>query len=297
MSLCQLDWRSASRYMVADPQWRSKLWKAGLVLLIPGVGWPALLGYRKEAVFRLAGGESPILPDWKEGLGFFTRGGLQAMGVIHAYLSPLYLWFLLRVVNEAFLTGVPWSAVLLFFLVFPIFSTLILPAGLVYARWILPELGVGAWELYAMGVTFQLVVFCIPAGVLNVTRTRRMLSAFDIAQAMRLIVRHPRRYLEAWVGSSLLSLLGHFCVPFSPWGVAWCYLGITYLFNEVPHPDGGAGPGGAFAMFRHYYWKGFRAVPRGPLLIRYEPLAEARAPWPRSPFTVARLGPFEAPVG
>jgi hypothetical protein len=283
--------------MVADPAWRSKLWKAGLVLLIPGVGWPALLGYRKKAVFRLASGTAPILPDWEEGLGSFTRGGHQAMGVIHAYLSPLYLWFLLRVVNPAFLAGVPWGAVLLFFLVFPIFSMLILPAGLVYARWRLPELDVSAWELYAMAVAFPLVVFFIPAGFLNVTRTRRMLSAFDVPQAVWLIARHPRRYVEAWVGSSLLSLLGHFCVPFSPWGVAWCYLGITYLFNEVPHPEGGTGSGSPFDEFRHRYWQGFRAIPRGPLLIRYEPLPGVAAPWPRSPFTVVRPGPFEVPFG
>lgn len=296
MPLRQLDWTSASRYMAADPQWRSKLWTAGLVLLIPGIGWPALLGYRKEAVFRLADGESPILPDWGRRLWFFLRGGLQAMGVIHTYLAPLYLWFLLRVVNDAFLAGVPWGGVLLFFVVFPIFSTLVLPAGLVYARWMLPELDVGAWELYAIGGAFQLIVLFIPAGFLNVTRTRRMLSAFDVPRAVRLIVRHPRRYLEAWVGSGLLSLLGHFCVPFSPWGVPWCYLGITYLFNEVPVPEGGAGPGNTFDQFRHRYWQGFRAVPGGPLLVRYEPVPGAPAPWPRTPFTVVRLGPFEAPV-
>lgn len=297
MSLRQLDWTSAGRYVVADPHWRSKLWKAGWVLLIPAVGWPALLGYRKEAVFRLADGRSPILPDWEGGLGSFIRGGLQAVGVIHAYLAPLYLWFLLRVVNEAFLTGVPWGGVLLFFLAFPIVSTLILPAGLVYARWMLPELEVSAWELYAMGAAFQLVVFFIPAGFLNVTRTRRTLSAFDVPRGVQSIVRYPRRYVEAWIGSSLLSLLGHFCVPFSPWGVAWCYLGITYLFNEVPHPVGGTEPGGAFDEFRHRYWRGFRAVPRGPLLVRYEPLPGIPSRWPRSPFTVIRLGAIEAPVG
>ena len=110
-----------------------------------------------------------------------------------------------------------------------------------------------------------------------------------------------RRYLEAWVGSSLLSLLGHFCVPFSPWGVAWCYLGITYFFNEVPHPARGAGTKPEaetpFDQFRDHYWGGFQAVPRGPLLVRYEPLPSAPARWPRSSFTVVRLGPIELPVG
>ena len=292
MHLLQLDWASAGRYVVADPRWKAKLWTAGLVLLIPFVGWPALLGYRREAVFRLADGASPILPDWEAGLWHYLRGGLQAVGVIHLYLSPIYLWFALRVANDAFVASVPWVPVVLFFLAVPIFSTLMIPAGLVYARWMLPALDVSEWELYALGAAFQLVVFFIPAGFLNVTRTRRMRSAFAVWPAVRLIARHPRRYLEAWVGSSVMSLLGHFCLPFSPWGVAWCYLGITYLFNEVPHPAGGP-----YAEFRDRYFRGFAAVPNRTLTTRYEPLPEPPTTWPRSPFVAVRLGPVEAPVG
>jgi hypothetical protein len=192
MHLLQLDWASAGRYVVADPRWKAKLWTAGLVLLIPFVGWPALLGYRREAVFRLADGASPILPDWEAGLWHYLRGGLQAVGVIHLYLSPIYLWFALRVANDAFVASVPWVPVVLFFLAAPIFTTLMIPAGLVYARWMLPALDVSEWELYALGAAFQLVVFFIPAGFLNVTRTRRMRSAFAVWPAVRLIARHPR---------------------------------------------------------------------------------------------------------
>lgn len=282
MALLQLDWRSASRYVVADPRWRAKLFTAGLVLLLPVIGWPTLLGYRKEAVFRLARGASPILPDWGEGLWHFTRQGFEAVGVIHVYLAPVYVWFLLRVVDDAFLASAPWGYALLFVCLVPLFLPLLLPAGLIYARFTRPEM---AAELYAMGVAFHLAVFTIPAGFLNVTRTGRIVSAFDLVSALRLIVTQPRRYVEAWVGSGVLCVLGHFCVPFSPWGIAWCYLGITYLFNEVPRP----GPP-AFGEFRRY-WQGFEAVPRG-MLVRYEPLAPDR-----TAFTALRLGPVEVPVG
>ncbi len=291
MPLRQLDWSSASRYIVADPRWKSKIWTAGLVLLIPFIGWLALLGYRREAVFRLAEGASPILPNWEAGLWHYLRGGLQAVGVIHLYLSPLYLWFALRVANDSFIGSVPWVPVLLFFLAIPIFSTLIIPSGLIYARVTLSTLDVSEWELYALGAAFHLVVFFIPAGFLNVTRTRRMRSAFALWPAVQLIARHPRRYLEAWIGSSVMSLLGHFCLPFSPWGVVWCYLGITYLFNEVPHPEGGP-----YAEFRDCYWQGFAAAPNGVLTVRYEPIPGYLATWPRSPFVALRLGPIEAPI-
>ena len=119
-----------------------------------------------------------------------------------------------------------------------------------------------------------------------------MRSAFAVWPALKSIVRYPRRYLEAWIGSSVMSLLGHLCLPFSPWGVAWCYLGITYLFNEVPHPTGGS-----YAEFRDRYWRGFAAIPRGALTARFEPLTHPRTTWPRSPFVVLRIGPIEAPIG
>jgi len=89
-----------------------------------------------------------------------------------------------------------------------------------------------------------------------------------------------------------MSLLGHFCLPFSPWGVVWCYLGITYLFNEVPQPEGGA-----YAEFRDRYWQGFAASPKGMLTVRYEPMPGQLATWPRSPFIALRLGPIEVPIG
>ena len=243
-------------------------------------------------MFRLADGAAPILPDWTAGLWHYLRGGLQAVGVIHIYLTPLYLWFALRVANDAFVARVPWGLVVLFFLAVPIFSTLVVPAGLVYARVILPALDISEWELYALGAAFHLVVFLIPAGFLNVTKTRRMRSAFAVWPAVQFIVRYPRRYLEAWIGSSVMSLLGHFCLPFSPWGVAWCYLGITYLFNEVPHPTGGP-----YAEFRDTYWRGFVAKPSGALTARYEPLQGPRTSWPRSPFVAVKIGLIEVPIG
>src|SRR5580658_9037008 len=59
----RLDWRSACLFMAVDPSWRRKVWIAGLVLLIPVIGWPAILGFRKEAIFRLVHGNHPVLPD------------------------------------------------------------------------------------------------------------------------------------------------------------------------------------------------------------------------------------------
>ena len=59
----QLDWRSATLFVVADPQWRQKIIRGGWIVLIPLIGWPIILGYRSKAVFRLIGNQRPLLPD------------------------------------------------------------------------------------------------------------------------------------------------------------------------------------------------------------------------------------------
>ena len=41
-----------------------------------------------------------------------------------------------------------------------------------------------------------------------------------------------------------MSLFGHFAIPLSPWGVAWCYLAIIFLFNEILRHRGEAPTGG-----------------------------------------------------
>jgi hypothetical protein len=89
-------------------------------------------------------------------------------------------------------------------------------------------------EALAIGAGFGLMTFLIPSGFLNVSRTGRILSAFDFPQALGRVWRCGREYIEAWAGSGLISLAGHLCVPLSPWGVVWCYLSIVYCFNEVP---------------------------------------------------------------
>ena len=47
-------------------------------------------------------------------------------------------------------------------------------------------------------------------------------------ELLRRIARGPREYLEAWVGSGLVSLVGHFSGVLAPWGVVWCYLARSW---------------------------------------------------------------------
>ena len=61
----QLNWKASTLFMATDPDWKRKIFVGGLVLLIPIIGWPAILGYRKVVVERLVDGALPLLPEWR----------------------------------------------------------------------------------------------------------------------------------------------------------------------------------------------------------------------------------------
>ncbi len=162
-----LDWRSAALACTADPAWRRRIFRGGLLLAIPFVGWPLALGYRRLFVEHLLDGSRPLLPDWHGNHGRALRHGLAAMGVIHGYFAPLYLWLALRTRELELWPLVPWAWVLLFFLAFPIFSTLIVPLWLGWLRWGVDVEGLHT-ELALLGVLFAATTFAIPAGFLRV---------------------------------------------------------------------------------------------------------------------------------
>lgn len=296
----QLDWISACRFLVIDPQWRRKVWLGGWILLLPLIGWPAVLGYRKVAIDRLVQGTIPVLPDWGRGLWFYAWEGCKAMLVINGYYLPVYAWVGYRLSQAPQSAEIPWGWLALFFAVLPIFSTLITAAVLGFAQFYVSEPIFGWGEVAAITLAVSLLTFFIPAGFLNVSRTGRYLAAFDIPYALGFIRRHFRTYLECWIGSGVIAILAHAAVPFSPWGVVWCYLVIVYAFNEIPLIPTGTPPEylqrSWFPRFRQSLWTSFPVATQGRFLCHYrqpedQPLADC------SPhFTCLIFGPIHVPV-
>ncbi len=228
---------AAGLVAILDPDWRRKLWRAGLVLMIPFVGWPAVLGYRTAFVRRLLGpSDVPLLPSWDEGILKHAVTGLRAMCVIFGYLAPLYLGFGLLAASRGWVPGADALALTLFFAAFPIFSTLSFPTAclaLASGGWL------GTGECLAGLAAFALLVFLVPAGFLEVSRTGRYASAFAFQRTLPFVARNFAAYLEAWWHSSVIALAGHLTLPLAPWGVVWCYFGIVMLFNELLRPERG----------------------------------------------------------
>jgi hypothetical protein len=215
-----------------DPRWRRKLWIGGLVLCVPFVGWPAVLGYRSRFVRRLREEREPTLPEWSEGLAGYAVDGWRAMAVIFGYLAPLYVTVAAIVLARGYVPDATTVWIALAFAAFPIFSTLSFPTACVLLAcadpaWLAPS------ECALALVAYAAIVFVVPAGFLRVSVTGRHRDAFAVWWTLPFLWRHCRRYVHAWGYSAGISLCGHLAVPLSPWGVVWSYLAIVVLFNEL----------------------------------------------------------------
>jgi hypothetical protein len=77
-------------YVFKDPEWLKKLAIAGLITLIPIVGWLYLLGWGLEITRQIIKGEPVIIPNTDFGI-FLTRG-LKAwvVGIVYAIPSVIF---------------------------------------------------------------------------------------------------------------------------------------------------------------------------------------------------------------
>ncbi len=220
-------------FLIHDPQWRQKVFTGGLILLIPFIGWFATLGYRKALISRLFRGDPVPLPEWHGEVRTHIWEGLKATGVIFSQYLPLYFTLAAILVSrEAHVEPILVMASA-FFVLYPIFSPLAFPLAVAFWAWPSESAYLHLGEAAALLAGYAAVTFIIPAGFLQVSRNGWYAAAFRYDRSLPFLVRNFRAYGLAWCRSGAMSLCGHFAVPYSPWGVVWCYLGIIYSFNRV----------------------------------------------------------------
>ena len=191
----------------------------------------------------------------------------------------------------------PWLPALVVAAALPIFSTLLVPAWLMWMRFGC-DVPVPEFELILMGLAFAAVTFFIPAGFLNVARTRRIVTAFDVLSSLRQIRAEPRRYVEAWLGSGVLSLVAHFALPLAPWAVVWCYLAIIYSFSELPQAQGTATQSHTwYGYLRGQHWQRYRLQRVGVVeSYEFDDGPEPAIGPPERRFRALCIGPLRLPL-
>jgi hypothetical protein len=222
------------------------------------------------------------------------------MIIINLYYLPAWIYMIFKFSAHPGGAEIPWWWLAAFFAVLPIFSTLIIPCLVFWGLFLINPPVFSFPESLVIGVFVSGLTFLIPAGFLNVSRTGRMRSALNVASGLGLIRETFPRYVEAWFGSCVVSLIGHLCVPFSPWGVVWCYLAIIYSFNEVPRFRKNAEARAylhqsAFPRFRDCFWTGYECLKRGRFTERLQRKLFAPDNTGVEAFSVVKLGPFRVP--
>jgi hypothetical protein len=216
------------------------MWRAGLTMMIPFIGWHMVLGYRLRLAARLMNGPD-LLPSWEGRTAEFLFDGLKSTSVILAYLSPVYaVTFGVAVARgwEPTLVSLWISAV---FLALPFLLPTSLPCAIGILAW---HRYLGPLEAAALLIAYASIVFVIPAAFLQVSLTGRYRSAFAVWRIGTFLRRQLNHYSRVWLVGAPIVVAGHGIVPFAPWTVFWMYCSVMYLFNEVLVADGEHGRGG-----------------------------------------------------
>jgi hypothetical protein len=188
------------------------------------------LGYRKCLVdewVRPGGGK---IPPWPGDMRLF-REGMGALGVMAVYFAPVLAlsWWLGAGVSQA---G-SWVDMLKY-----IFQGLILVPVTFPLNPILQSLHDPGYILTPDRFAIHLAaatlsVFLIPTGFMQLGRRGSYWDALRLDRGISTLVRHPVRYLLAWWVSLRLTLRAMARGVLAPWGIAWSYTGIVYVFQLV----------------------------------------------------------------
>ncbi len=269
--------RNAALFALRDPDWRGIYRAGGWWLLVPVIGWPVVLGYRRRLVEHLFAPMETPLPRFRGQVGRLLLAGWGAMAVIFAHIAPVYVALFSLLLDRGWTPGAMalWCAV--GFAVLPLWSPLSLPLAIGAAAW---TGWIGGAEAALFAAAFAVSVFVVPSGLLEVSRTGNYFSAARIDRSLARILRAPRAYLRAWA----FGLVGQTVVPLTlilwPWTLFHAYVATVVRFNQLLI-DQDQAPGRG--------WLAFAAeagTPPGP-----EQIDGAGRP-----ITVLALGPFALPL-
>lgn len=220
---------AAGLFFLDDPDWRRKLWRGGLTVVTPFVGWHIVLGYRRHLITHLCDGPD-VMPEWRGNTRRHLVDGLKASCVIFGYLAPLYVVAFALASSRGFDASDLSIWIPAAFFAFPFLLPVSLPFAVLvmtFEGWIRPT------ETLLFAAAFASVVFVVPAAFLQVSRTGRFRSAFDLVALVTFFRRRFAAYSRAWIECAPIAIASHLVVPIAPWSIVWAYCGVMFLFNEV----------------------------------------------------------------
>ena len=186
-----MDFGLAFSFPFQDQNWLQKILIAGLVMLIPIVGWLAVFGWALEITRRVVRQSPEPLPDWVD-FGNFIILGLKAGAVAIIYILPIFIVaipvIILQVVSSDF-EGI----VSVMILCFSCFSV-----------------------IYSV-----LLAFILPVSFGILADTDDIAAAVNPRVNLELLRSAPAAYIVAIVGVFVASFISNL-------GVIVCFVGLLF---------------------------------------------------------------------
>jgi Protein of unknown function (DUF4013) len=198
-----MDFGKAFTYAFDDADWVKKLGIAGLLMIIPIIGWLAVAGWGVEVARRVIQHDPKPLPDWGN-FGDYLMKGVMVWVIGFVYALPLLL------VNGC-------SQGLILALQNNNDNTL--------------ATGIAALSICISCVTFIysiLMWFVIPAAFGKYAATGQLGSAFRLGEVFGMVRAAPSAYLIALLGSIVAGFIGAL-------GLIVCLIGalFTYAYSMI----------------------------------------------------------------
>ena len=186
-----MDFGQAFSFVFQDQEWIKKILIAGVLMIVPFVGWWVVLGWSIEITRRVIAGEDPVLPDWAEFADFLVKG-LKGFVVGLVLAIPLIL------------ITVPYSVV----------TALLDPSDAEAVIWILSI----CFSCFALiyGVA---LAFAIPAAYGQLAATEQIAQSVNPGKLIALIRGNPSAYIIAVLGVIVAGIVSIF-------GVILCVIGL-----------------------------------------------------------------------
>jgi hypothetical protein len=190
-----MDFVLAFSFPFKDEKWISKILIAGLIGLIPVIGWIVLLGWQIEVIRRVIQGSNEPLPDWS-GFGDYLILGLKGIVIALIYSLPIILLSIPVPILSSILDSADASVVVA--IISFCFSCISLLYGIVLA-------------------------FVIPAAFGRLAATNRLVDAFNLSAIWGLVRNALGSYVIAIIGTIIASFVGTL-------GVIACFIGIIFTW-------------------------------------------------------------------
>ena len=229
---------SAALFMTTAPSWKQMIIPLGWwIILCPPLGWLMALGYRKHAVFHMMHAKElrfqpPIPTMW--GCLAYLKDGLCALLVMMVVFTPA--------LSIAFSLGsdtLPWSSTESIFRFAQYMAMtyslppVMLGGTLAYHQWFAPWFHLSNIELVCIGLMFVFNTYVIPLAFMQVALRGKWVDTIRIDRIIALGFKYPAAFALAWRDSLWISFAALGLIFRAPWGIAWSYLSIVWLFNRL----------------------------------------------------------------